>query len=152
MDLHLRDKADTAVSWITRTGGTPEEKLLKKQDDPLIQELNNIGSYLRKANHEIDKLNERKYQSYDGGLTYPTSILATTTNDGTELITIPAGITTTARIMVRGSNNIFFDINDSDFEVQIGIATFSMSLDPSSIEECNTSDVLINVNTNTFMA
>lgn len=85
--------------------------------------------------------------STDGGNTYPITILASTPNDGLENIVIPSGTTTSARIMVKCSDNIFFDINDSDFEVQVGVDGFLMALDPAIASACNTEDVQVTVNT-----
>jgi hypothetical protein len=55
--------------------------------------------------------------STDGGATYPYTLLTGTPNDGSALIAVPAVATTTARIMVRASGNVFFDISDSDFTI-----------------------------------
>lgn len=57
--------------------------------------------------------------SNDEGLTFPTTLLATTPNDGTEIITIPSGATTTARIKVESIGNIFFDISNTNFTVTV---------------------------------
>ena len=57
------------------------------------------------------------YLSTDSGASYPTQI-SSTTNDGQQQITFPAGIqSSTARLMVRASNNIFFAVSDQDFSV-----------------------------------
>lgn len=55
--------------------------------------------------------------STDGGLTFPTILAAGTANDGSESITIPNSVTTTARIKVEPTNNIFFDINNANFSI-----------------------------------
>lgn len=55
--------------------------------------------------------------STDGGLTYPTTLVASTPNDGSETITIPDVNTTTARIMVAGAGNVFFNINPVNFTI-----------------------------------
>ena len=57
--------------------------------------------------------------STDGGLTFPTTLLANTPNDGTEPITLPAVLTTTARVKVRGSGTVFFDISNTNFEITV---------------------------------
>jgi len=55
--------------------------------------------------------------STDGGLTYPTTIVASTANDGSEVITIPNVSTSQARIMVAGVGNVFFNINPVNFTI-----------------------------------
>ncbi|GAB4019807.1 zinc-dependent metalloprotease family protein [Spirosoma migulaei] len=55
--------------------------------------------------------------STDGGLTFPTTLVANTPNDGSETITLPAVLTSAARIKVQSSNNIFFDISNTDFSI-----------------------------------
>ena len=53
--------------------------------------------------------------SLDGGFTYPVTILANTSNDGSENITVPNNPSLTARIQVSCVGNIFFDISNADF-------------------------------------
>ncbi|MFQ5489609.1 MAG: reprolysin-like metallopeptidase [Phycisphaerae bacterium] len=54
--------------------------------------------------------------STDGGLTYPITLLAGTPNDGFATVVVPPGNqTSSARVRVQGSNNIFFDISDQNF-------------------------------------
>lgn len=60
--------------------------------------------------------------STDGGNTW-TTILAGTPNDGTQAVTIPNTSTTTGRIMVKGSNHIFFDVNNANITVNAGSGT-----------------------------
>lgn len=57
--------------------------------------------------------------SDDGGLTYPYTLLASTPNDGSELIIMPGLVSSTSRIRVRsaGSGHFFFDISDTDFDI-----------------------------------
>ena len=63
--------------------------------------------------------------STDGGLTFPTVLLAATPNDGTQSVTIPNAATATARIMVKGSGNIFFDVSNTNFTITASSFTVS---------------------------
>lgn len=56
--------------------------------------------------------------STDGGFTYPTTLLSSTPNDGAQPITVPNLATTTARVRVQCSDNIFFDISNANFAIQ----------------------------------
>ena len=58
------------------------------------------------------------YLSVDGGYTYPYLLKANTPNDGSEAITVP-NVTSTnqARIKVKGTGTIFFNISPIDFKV-----------------------------------
>ena len=53
--------------------------------------------------------------STDGGQTFSTTLLTGTANDGSQNIIIPNIPGTTNRIMVKGSNHIFFDVNNTNF-------------------------------------
>lgn len=55
--------------------------------------------------------------STDGGQTFSTTLLAGTPNDGSQNIVIPNIPGTTNRIMVKGSNHIFFDVNNTNFTI-----------------------------------
>lgn len=75
--------------------------------------------------------------STDGGLTYPTMLLQNTPNDGSASVMIPTGVTTTGRIMIRGSNNIFFDINNANITIEQALPNFTINLNPKTVSECN---------------
>lgn len=57
--------------------------------------------------------------STDGGITFST-LVASTPNDGSEVVTIPNTPTTTARIKVEAVGNIFFDISNTNFTIGSG--------------------------------
>ncbi|MDG2227895.1 MAG: zinc-dependent metalloprotease family protein [Flavobacteriales bacterium] len=55
--------------------------------------------------------------STDGGFTYPIIVATGVANDGSENITVPNNITTTARIRIMSENGTFYDISNNDFEI-----------------------------------
>lgn len=60
--------------------------------------------------------------STNGGTTFPIVLASATTNDGTQAISIPNIPGTTNRIMIRGTNHIFYDISNTNFTITAGTA------------------------------
>ncbi|MGE5355933.1 MAG: reprolysin-like metallopeptidase [Deltaproteobacteria bacterium] len=69
------------------------------------------------------------YFSNDGGKSFP-FFLASTANDGEQTIPVPDYSTIEGRIMVKGQNNIFFDVNNSDIKVQAPCSPVGASFTP----------------------
>lgn len=69
------------------------------------------------TNAPVSAANVRISLSTDGGLTFPTEIVASTPNDGAENVVIPNMQTTQARIKIEAVGNIFFDISNADFMI-----------------------------------
>lgn len=65
--------------------------------------------------------------SVDGGVTF-TTILSNTPNDGSQDVTVPNSVTTTAIIMVICENGTFFDISNNFFEITTGVSCNAPSL------------------------
>ena len=59
--------------------------------------------------------------STDAGTTW-SPLVAATPNDGTQAVTIPNTPGTTNRIMVKGTNHIFFDVSNTNFTITTGAA------------------------------
>ncbi len=57
------------------------------------------------------------FLSIDGGLTYPIEVAKNLPNTGAGRILVPNFVSTTARIMVKAVDNIFFDISNQNFEI-----------------------------------
>jgi len=55
--------------------------------------------------------------STDGGATFPTLLAAATSNDGSQVITVPASPSSTCRVKVEAVGNIFFDISNTNFTI-----------------------------------
>lgn len=77
------------------------------------------------------------YLSTDGGLTYPTLLLANTPNDGSQAISVPNLATTTARIMVISSAGTFFDISNNNFEITASTFDYTLSAPTSNAIICS---------------
>ncbi|WP_412850705.1 reprolysin-like metallopeptidase [Chryseobacterium sp. PMSZPI] len=60
--------------------------------------------------------------STDNGNTW-TTLLAGTPNNGSASVTIPNSSTSTGRIMVKGSNHVFFNVNKANITVNAGSGT-----------------------------
>ncbi|WP_456438098.1 reprolysin-like metallopeptidase [Psychroserpens sp.] len=65
----------------------------------------------------INAANVDIFLSTDGGDTYLIALASGVTNDGSHDIVVPNNQGTQNRVMVRGENNIFFDISDTDFTI-----------------------------------
>lgn len=68
----------------------------------------------------INTANVNILLSTDGGNTFPTTLLASTANDGSQSVTIPSVSTTQARIKVEAVGNVFFDVSDANFTISTG--------------------------------
>jgi len=55
------------------------------------------------------------FLSTDGGLTFPTALSMNVPNDGEHEIVVPSSPTTTARIMIKASDNVFYAVNSADY-------------------------------------
>ncbi|RYY20292.1 MAG: hypothetical protein EOO36_03715, partial [Cytophagaceae bacterium] len=69
--------------------------------------------------------------STDGGLTYPTVLLAGAPNNGSATVTVPSVATTTARVMVEAADNYFFDISNANFTINAAAAACAAPTDLS---------------------
>ncbi|MBL4593469.1 MAG: proprotein convertase P-domain-containing protein [Flavobacteriales bacterium] len=92
------------------------------------------------------------FLSLDGGLTYPTTLATGVANNGTANILVPTGsATTTARIMVRGSGNIFYALNSTNFSIVA--SEFVMNFLPAATtsDVCAPGSATYNFTYNTFL-
>ncbi|WP_299223741.1 fibronectin type III domain-containing protein [uncultured Aquimarina sp.] len=88
--------------------------------------------------------------SVDGGYTYPYVIQDDITNDGSETFVLPnVDSSTSARIMIKASNNIFFAVNNTDFEVQS--SEFAINTTESTVSVCKPENAIYNLEYRTFL-
>ena len=57
------------------------------------------------------------YLSTDGGASFPVLLASKVPNDGTEAVSVPNTVGTQNRIMVKGFNNIFYDVSNANFSI-----------------------------------
>jgi hypothetical protein len=76
--------------------------------------------------------------SIDGGVTFPIILKENTANDGSENIVIPETPTTSARIMVEAADNIFYNVNATNFIIKSSTPTFVITNTSGSQFACNT--------------
>ncbi len=74
--------------------------------------------------------------SIDGGMTYPFSLAKGVANDGSHIVNIPNHQTATARIMVKGSEHVFFDISNQNFTISAPSTDFILNVLESSQSVC----------------
>lgn len=67
------------------------------------------------------------YLSTDGGQTFPVILASRVPNDGSEVVTIPNSPGTLNRIMVKGHDNIFYDLSNSNFTITAPSSSFAVS-------------------------
>ena len=78
------------------------------------------------------------FQSTDGGLTYPIQLASKVPNNGSSIVSIPNAVGTANRIMVKGYQNIFFDISNTNFSTTTVANTFLVTQSSlQSVTACN---------------
>jgi subtilisin-like proprotein convertase family protein len=90
--LNVTSQNTAGISWIQGSTQT------------ITWSVNNTNTSTGGANVDI-------LLSTDGGLTFPTTLVAATPNDGTQTITVPNIAAVNCRIMVKASAGIFFNVN-----------------------------------------
>jgi len=83
--------------------------------------------------------------STDGGTTYPITLLAATPNDGSQAVTIPNISGTTNRIMVKGTNHIFFDVSNTNFSITAGSSDTVAPSAPTALVASGTTQTTTNL-------
>ena len=75
--------------------------------------------------------------STDGGFTYPVVLAENVPNNGSAMVSIPNNISNTCRIKVESVGNIFFDISNVNFRIQVPpTPTFVLSASTTTASIC----------------
>jgi subtilisin-like proprotein convertase family protein len=67
----------------------------------------------------ISAANVKISLSTDGGTTFPTVLVASTPNDGVENVSVPNITSASGRVKVEAIGNIFFDVSDANFSINV---------------------------------
>ncbi|WBX74103.1 GEVED domain-containing protein [Tenacibaculum pacificus] len=76
--------------------------------------------------------------SIDGGLTFPILLKDNVANDGSEDVIIPNTPTTKGRILIEAADNIFYNVNNTNFTIDSTTPTFLISNQTDKQVVCNT--------------
>ncbi|MCW3015822.1 MAG: hypothetical protein JWO02_2914 [Solirubrobacterales bacterium] len=74
--------------------------------------------------------------STDGGATFPHVLAASTPNDGSQDVDLPAIATTHGRIKIEAVDNVFFDASRADLSIDVGLGASPVDL--GSVEQGKT--------------
>ncbi|ESU24383.1 hypothetical protein FEDK69T_08300 [Flavobacterium enshiense DK69] len=85
--------------------------------------------------------------SNNNGATWST-LLAASPNDGTQAITVPNTPGTQNRIMVKGSNHIFFDVSNTNFTITSGTSDTTAPSAPTNLTASGTTATTTNLSWN----
>ena len=58
------------------------------------------------------------YLSVDGGYTWPYELATNVSNNGSATVTLPNVLSSSARIKIKGTNHVFFDISNGNFTIE----------------------------------
>ncbi len=83
------------------------------------------------------------YLSVDSGETFDILLAEDVTNDGSHEVTVPNVQTDMARVVIVGSDNVFYDMSDEDFSIT---AEFSVEITPFSQVACGQDELVYTVN------
>ena len=101
------------------------------------------------ASGPINAVNVTILFSVDGGQTYPYTLVQSTTNDGSHTITIPAIATSSGKIMVKGANNVFFNVNSGNIVITNSVCSAEgASIAPTTTVNAPVGSASLNLNLN----
>lgn len=136
--------ANGAVSWATiafeatETAGPFIVQFPNEKDTFKVgEEIDILWDVANTSNNLINCKSVDIYLSLDGGYNYDILLLEKTANDGMAKVFIPNNITDQARIKIKASDNIFFDISNENFTIEAPDEPgFTASLSPGYLFGC----------------
>jgi subtilisin-like proprotein convertase family protein len=90
--------------------------------------------------------------SMDGGLTYPVVLADGVPNSGTAMVTVPNNPSTNCRVKVEAKNNVYFDISNVNFTIQLPpTPTFILSTNIPQNTVCPGQSFVVNVSASSIL-
>ncbi|NJB71798.1 subtilisin-like proprotein convertase family protein [Saonia flava] len=89
------------------------------------------------------------FLSTNGGVSFPIQLANDVPNDGQQSILLPGVATTSARLMIRASNNIFFAVNTSNFTITSSEVV--LAFDGLEYGVCQPADLVVPFDYQTFL-
>jgi hypothetical protein len=86
------------------------------------------------ASAPVSCANVKILLSNDGGFTFPTTLLASTPNDGTQPIAVPNVATNVARIRVECATSPFFDLSNVNFAIAQSIDVVATATSATNVD------------------
>ena len=84
--------------------------------------------------------------SLDGGKTFPITLDSNTPNDGSEMVIVPDTKTSQARVKIKGSGHIFFDISNFNFKIiEPPVPGFTLSIPEANATGCLPDPLVLDV-------
>ncbi|MBL7777539.1 MAG: T9SS type A sorting domain-containing protein [Chitinophagales bacterium] len=86
------------------------------------------------------------FLSVNGGYAYPITLATNVPNTGTFTVTVPNNPTTQARVMVKGRNNIFFDISNNNFTITAPQNDYTLTANSTTATACAAGSAVYTLN------
>lgn len=85
----------------------------------------------------VNCANVRILLSTDGGFNYPVVLAANVPNTGSANVLVPNNLSNTCRVKVEAVGNIFFDISNQNFRIQLPpVPTFTLVTNTNALQAC----------------
>ena len=96
----------------------------------------------------VNCLNVRLLLSTDGGYTYSVVLANSTSNTGSATVTVPNNLSATCRVKVEAVGNVFFDISNQNFSIQLPpTPTFLLTSTTNDLQICAGTNAVLTVTT-----
>jgi len=96
----------------------------------------------------VNATNVDIFLSTDGGLTFPISLASNVLNDGLQTVNFPDIPGTTNRVMVKGHNQVFYDISNTNFTITTAASTFTLGAPIDTQNSCQGTEVIYDLGYN----